>query len=108
MRRALVESLRAALSQVYLRRANARRDAQQLREALRDYQEALRFNPDNEEASSRAAEISPQIDEGRTGENGEPAPLPITPNVTADDSTGNTAAAATPSPTSQPEKKKKP
>ena len=101
------ESLRAALSQAYLKRANARRDSQQLREALRDYQEALRFNPDNEEASSRAAEISPQIEEGRTGENGEPAPLPITPNVTTDDSTGGTATPK-PSPTAQPEKKKKP
>jgi tetratricopeptide (TPR) repeat protein len=100
------ESLRTALSQAYLKRANARRDARQLREALSDYQEALRFNPDNEEASSRAAEISPQIEEGRTGENGEPAPLPITPNVTtADDSNGNTAAPATPSPTAQPKKK---
>jgi tetratricopeptide (TPR) repeat protein len=79
------DELRDALSQAYLRRANALRDAQQLKEALRDYRKALSNNPDNEEAQQRAAEIGAQVEGDLTGENGEPAPLPITPNVTTDD-----------------------
>ena len=96
------EEVRDALSQAFVRRANARRAAQQLREALRDYQNALRANPDNEEAQRNVAEISPQVEGGATGENGEPAPLPITPNVT----TGGdeTAPAKEPSPAKKREK----
>ena len=96
------DEVRDALSQAFVRRANARRAAQQLREALRDYQNALRANPDNEEAQRNVAEISPQVEGGATGENGEPAPLPITPNVT----TGGdeTAPAKEPSPAKKREK----
>jgi tetratricopeptide (TPR) repeat protein len=77
------DEVREALSQAFVRRGNARRAAQQLREALSDYENALRANPDNEEAQRSAAEISPQVEGEATGEYGEPAPLPITPNVTA-------------------------
>jgi tetratricopeptide (TPR) repeat protein len=91
-----------ALSQAYVRRANALRTEQKLREALRDYQSALRNNPDNEEAQKKGAEVAKQLEGEPTAENGEPAPLPITPNVT----TGDDGQTEQPSPT--PAKKKKP
>ncbi|MCA1593350.1 MAG: hypothetical protein LC754_12025 [Acidobacteria bacterium] len=79
------DDARAALSQAYVRRGNAFRDAQKPREALLDYQRALRNNPDNEDAQKNIAEISPLVEGNPTAENGEPAPLPITPNVTDED-----------------------
>ena len=90
-----------ALSKAYYRRGEARRGANQLRDALTDYQSAIRANPDNEEAKQRVAEISPQFERETTGEYGEPPPLPITPNVTTGDE-GNTDPAPaqdTPTPT---------
>jgi cytochrome c-type biogenesis protein CcmH/NrfG len=71
------------LASAYVRRANSLRAAQRLKEALTDYQRALRINPNNEEAQKNAAEIALLI-EGtpQEGEYGEPPPLPITPNVT--------------------------
>ena len=85
---------RDALARAYVRRANSLRDAQRLKEALLDYQRALRLNEDDEEAQKNAAEISPLV-EGtpQEGEYGEPPPLPITPNVTGGDEK------ATPTPT---------
>jgi hypothetical protein len=81
------------LSDAYVRRGDARRAAQQLKEALEDYRRALKFNPDNEEAQRHNVELSPLV-EGtpQPGEFGEPAPLPITPNVMGE-------GAASPSPT---------
>jgi hypothetical protein len=81
------------LSAAYVRRGNLRRAAQQLKESLEDYRRALKFNPDNEEAQRHNVELSPLV-EGtpEPGEFGEPAPLPITPDVTGE-------GAASPSPT---------
>lgn len=98
------DDVRFALSQAYRRRADALRDAQQLKQALLDYRNALSHNPDNEEAQQRAAEIALQVEGEATGENGEPAPLPITPNVTTDDDAGDETAQ--PSPTKETTKKK--
>ncbi|HEX8473357.1 MAG TPA: tetratricopeptide repeat protein [Pyrinomonadaceae bacterium] len=98
------DELRDALSQAYLRRANALRDAQQLKEALRDYRKALSNNPDNEEAQQRAAEIGAQVEGELTGENGEPAPLPISPNVTTDDPGDETPQASPPKETKKNER----
>jgi hypothetical protein len=67
-----------------------------MREALGDYQNALRANPDNEEAQRNVAEISPQFEREATGEYGEPAPLPITPNVTSQGAEPTPATQATP------------
>lgn len=97
------DDVRLALSQAYRRRADALRDAQQLKQALLDYRNALSHNPDNEEAQQRAAEIARQVEGEATGENGEPAPLPITPNVTTDDDGDETA---NPSPTKETPKRK--
>ena len=93
------DETRDKLAVAYVRRANSLRASQQLKEALRDYQRALRLNPDNEEAQKNAAEIAPLV-EGRPqeGEYGEPPPLPITPNVTG----------AEASPTATPAQKRRP
>ena len=75
----------AELAKAYVRRGDARRAANQLREALLDYRRAQSADPDNADAQRNAAEISPLVEGAQTGENGEPAPLPITPGVTADE-----------------------
>lgn len=72
----------AELAKAYVRRGDARRAAKQLREALLDYRRAQNADPDNPDAQRNAAEISPLVEGAPTGENGEPAPLPITPGVT--------------------------
>lgn len=74
--------LTAELARAYVRRGNALRDAGRVREALLDYQRAQSNDPDNDEATRNAADLAPQGEGTATGEYGEPAPLPITPNVT--------------------------
>jgi tetratricopeptide (TPR) repeat protein len=75
------EETRDELARVYVRRGNALRGAGQLREALADYQSALRLDPDNDEAQAGAAAATEQLGGEQQDENGAPAPLPITPNV---------------------------
>jgi len=89
-------SSRDELAAAFVRRGAARRAAQQLRPALEDYRLALKFNPENEEAQRQIVELSPLV-EGtpQPGEYGEPAPLPITPNVIGE---GGEAAAPSPTP----------
>jgi cytochrome c-type biogenesis protein CcmH/NrfG len=75
----------ADLAKAYVRRGDAERAASRLREALLDYRRAQSADPDNPDAQRNAAEISPLVEGAQTGENGEPAPLPITPGVTDDE-----------------------
>jgi cytochrome c-type biogenesis protein CcmH/NrfG len=75
----------ADLAKAYVRRGDAERAANRLREALLDYRRAQSADPDNPDAQRNAAEISPLVEGAPTGENGEPAPLPITPGVTDDE-----------------------
>jgi tetratricopeptide (TPR) repeat protein len=75
----------AELAKAYVRRGDAERGANRLREALSDYRRAQGADPDNADAQRNAAEISPLVEGAQTGENGEPAPLPITPGVTDDE-----------------------
>ncbi|HJQ31138.1 MAG TPA: tetratricopeptide repeat protein [Pyrinomonadaceae bacterium] len=88
------EDTRDELARVYVRRGEARRASGQLQEALADYQRALRLDPDNGDAQNDAAAVKEQLGGEQHGENGEPAPLPITPNVTDED--GKPAATPTP------------
>jgi tetratricopeptide (TPR) repeat protein len=76
------DAARAELAKAYVRRADTLRAQQRLREALLDYQRALRINPDDEEAQGRAADMRAQLGGAQEGEYGEPPPLPISPNVT--------------------------
>lgn len=75
----------AELARAYVRRGNAHRAAQRMREAMADYRRAQQNDPDNDEAQKNAADIAPQVEGAVTGEYGEPAPLPISPNVTGSD-----------------------
>ena len=69
-----------------MRRGNSLRGAGQLREALTDYQRALRLAPDNDEAQANAAAVDQQLGgDQQEDENGAPAPLPITPGVADED-----------------------
>lgn len=76
------DETRDQLAGAYVRRANSLRAAQKLKEALLDYQRAMRINPDNEEAQKNAFELMPLVQgTPQEGEYGEPPPPPITPNV---------------------------
>ncbi len=65
------DTARTAVAAAYVRRANALRAATRPDEAMRDYQTALRFNPDNEEAQlgleqlNQEAGAEPRADDGR-------------------------------------------
>jgi tetratricopeptide (TPR) repeat protein len=90
------QDVRDELARAYVRRGDWMRSANRLREALLDYQSALRLNPDNDAAQKNAAATKEQLGGAeQEDENGAPAPLPITPNV-ADDEVKTTA---TPTPT---------
>jgi tetratricopeptide (TPR) repeat protein len=76
------EETRDELARLYVRRGDAQRGAGQLREALADYQSALRLDPDNDNAQAGAAAVNQELGgDGKEDENGAPVPPPITPNV---------------------------
>lgn len=80
------EETQDELARAYVRRAKLKQGAGQHREALADYQSALRHDPDNDEAQAGAAAATEQLGGGgQEDENGAPAPLPITPNVADED-----------------------
>lgn len=79
------EETRDELARAYVRRGDASRASNQPQEALKDYQRALRLDPDNAEAQKNAADIQEQLGGEQQDENGAPAPAPITPNVTDDE-----------------------
>lgn len=80
------DDTRDELARVYVRRANALRGAGQTREALADYQRALRLDPDSDEAQAGAADTAEQLGGAQQeDENGAPVPPPITPNVADED-----------------------
>jgi cytochrome c-type biogenesis protein CcmH/NrfG len=91
------EETRDQLARVYVRRGNALRGAGQLREALTDYQSALRLDPDSDDAQAGAAAATGQLGGEKEDENGAPAPLPITPNVADEEG----KASPTPTPKKQ-------
>lgn len=84
------EDTREELAATYVRRGDARRASQRLKEALADYRQAMKYDLDSEEAIRNSAELSPLV-EGtpEPGEYGEPAPLPISPNVTGEEAAGS-------------------
>ncbi|HYY98341.1 MAG TPA: tetratricopeptide repeat protein [Pyrinomonadaceae bacterium] len=80
------EDTRDGLAKAYVRRGDAERAGNQPQEALKDYQRALRLDPDNDEAQKNAADTQEQLGgERQEDENGAPAPLPVTPNVADED-----------------------
>ncbi|HVF45481.1 MAG TPA: tetratricopeptide repeat protein [Pyrinomonadaceae bacterium] len=79
------EDTRDELARAYVGRGDAERAENQLQEALKDYQRALRLDPDNGEAQKNAYDIQGQLGGEQQDENGAPAPAPITPNVADDE-----------------------
>ena len=101
-RNPLDDDVNKALAKAYVRRGNIARAAGDLRAALKDYRSALRYDEDNDEAQKFSAEIGVQVEGEQTGEYGEPAPLPITPNVAADDDDNAPTPQQTPTPRKRP------
>ena len=77
------DEARTQLAGALVRRGGLHLAGRRLPEALADYRRAQLADLDNEEALKNIAELSPQV-EGTPpeGEYGEPAPPPISPNVT--------------------------
>lgn len=73
-------SLRESVANAYARRAAANYDAHKLAEALKDYQTALSYNPDHEEAQLRVQQIS-QETSGIRADDGKPVTVPAKPGA---------------------------
>ena len=74
------------LARAYVKRAKVEQNAGQHREALADYQRALRYDPDNDEAAAGAAAVNQELGGGgKEDENFAPVPPPISPNVADED-----------------------
>ena len=70
-----------ALAEAYVRRGHAQHEARRLPEALNDYQSALKYSPDHEEANLRVAQISQEIGEEPRAEDGKPVAVPAKPGA---------------------------
>lgn len=70
-----------ALADAYVRRGHARHEARRLTDALHDYQSALRFSPDHEEANLRIAQITQEIGAEPHAEDGKPVSVPAKPGT---------------------------
>ncbi len=77
------DTARSALADAYVRRGNALHDAHRLMDALHDYQSALKFSPDHEEASLRVAQLTQEIGEEPHAEDGKPVSVPAKPEPTS-------------------------
>ena len=89
------EETQDELARAYVKRAKSEQAGGQYREALEDYQRALRHDPDNDDAQAGAAAANQQLGgDTKEDENGAPIPPPISPNVA--DEEGKPAPTPTP------------
>jgi len=70
-----------ALADAYVKRGAALHDAQRLADALRDYQNALKYSPNHEEANLRVAQITQEIGAEPHAEDGKPVSVPAKPGA---------------------------
>lgn len=70
-----------ALADAYVRRGHALHDARRLTDALHDYQSALKYSPDHEEANLRVAQITQEIGAEPHAEDGKPVSVPAKPGA---------------------------
>jgi tetratricopeptide (TPR) repeat protein len=70
-----------ALADAYVRRGRALHEARRLADALRDYQSALRFSPDHEEANLLIAQITQELGAEPHAEDGKPVAVPAKPGA---------------------------
>jgi tetratricopeptide (TPR) repeat protein len=75
------ETTLGALADAYVRRGHALHEARRLNDALHDYQSALRFSPDHEEANLRVAQITQEIGAEPHAEDGKPVSVPAKPGT---------------------------
>lgn len=71
----------SALAEAYVRRGHALHEAHRLNDALRDYQSALKYSPDHEEANLRVAQITQEIGAEPHAEDGKPVSVPARPGA---------------------------
>lgn len=89
------EETQDELARAYVKRAKVQHDGGRFQEALADYQRALRYDPDNDEAQAGAAVVNQELGgDTKEDENGAPVPPPISPNVADED--GNPTPTPTP------------
>jgi tetratricopeptide (TPR) repeat protein len=80
------EETQDELARAYVKRAKVEQNAGQQQEALKDYQRALRYDPDNDDAAAGAAAVNQELGgASKEDENGAPVPPPISPNVADED-----------------------
>ena len=70
-----------ALAEAYVRRGHALHDARRLTDALHDYQSALKYSPNHEEANLRVAQITQEIGAEPHAEDGKPVAVPASPGA---------------------------
>ncbi len=75
------ETMLGALADAYVKRGAALHDAQRLADALRDYQSALKYSPNHEEANLRVAQITQEIGAEPHAEDGKPVSIPAKPGT---------------------------
>ena len=75
------ETTLGALADAYVRRGRALQEARRLTDALHDYQSALRYSPDHEEANLRSAQITQEIGAEPHAEDGKPVAVPAKPGA---------------------------
>ena len=75
------ETMLGALADAYVKRGAALHDAQRLADALRDYQSALKYSPNHEEANLRVAQITQEIGAEPHAEDGKPVSVPAKPGT---------------------------
>lgn len=74
-------SLRESVANAYAKRGAANYDAHKPAEALKDYQSALSYNPDYEEAQLRVQQISQEIGGAVRTDDGKPVTVPAKPGA---------------------------
>lgn len=70
-----------ALADAYVKRGAALYEAQRLTDALHDYQSALKYSPNHEEANLRVAQITQEIGAEPHAEDGKPVSVPAKPGT---------------------------
>ena len=75
------DSTLSALADAYVKRGAALHEAQRLADALRDYQNALKYSPNHEEANLRVAQITQEIGAEPHAEDGKPVSIPAKPGA---------------------------
>jgi len=70
---------RTFLAQAYFLRGSALQQSGKLDEAMRDFQNALRFDPAHEEANIRLAQITREKEPDPRADDGKPVAIPATP-----------------------------